>query len=957
MRTARPIVLLAAACLFPAALLDAAPIASILESAREIPLAYEVDVVVVGGSSCAVTAAVTAAEQGAKVFLAAPRTFLGDDLCGTLRLSLADDQALDDPLAERIFGNRRSAEPLKVKRALDAALIDAGVHFLFGCYPTDVLRDAAGEPCGIVMANRAGRQAVVAKIIIDATQRATIARIAGAAVTAWPAGEQTCQRILILPEGAAAVERTLRLPMPEPSWRCFALAEQVARDRTWQDGQLRASESFFFVPPDPIVARKTSSQWLSKSDTDVEHCRTSNVERLYVLSGSIDVPRREAARLLRPTGLMKLGRQVGSAAAREALGLPRPQSPHVAGGGAARTTSLDTRESLRGLRSIGNASVSVPAAEKPLPIWGEYDVVVIGGGTSGAPAAIGATRRGAKTLVVEYQEGLGGMGTVGLIGKPYHGLDIGFTREVPFPHPDGHVEEKMEWYRREIRKAGGEIWLTSMGCGAVLQGQRVAGAVVATPLGRGAVLAKVVIDATGNADVAAAAGAGTRFGAEPEDIALQGTGLPVRPLRRSYVNSDYLLVEEADMPDVWAALVGTRQTMPTSQYDAGTLIQSRERRRVVGDHTLTYLDQVIGRTYPDSIVYSASDYDSHGYPCQAFFALLPHDEKSRKANHPAMGGACYTPYRCLLPRGLDGLLVIGTGLDAERDALAMVRMQRDMQNQGYAAGVAAAMAAAAGCATREIDVRALQEHLVALGNLPEEVLSHDDNFPFPNSRVADAVGKLIAPDRQQAAMALAVVLAHASCAEPLLKRAYAESDGEPRLTYAKILGFFGDREVVPTLADALDRATWDAKILQGIAAEYAHLPTPVDALVLALGGTGDPRALPPILRKLELLDGETTLSHHRCIALALEQLGDPAAAAPLARLLRKPGMRGHAMTQLEPLYQDRDKRRREGALREIVLARALYRCGDSDELGETILKEYQKDLRGLFARHASIVLK
>jgi hypothetical protein len=93
------------------------------------------------------------------------------------------------------------------------------------------------------------------------------------------------------------------------------------------------------------------------------------------------------------------------------------------------------------------------------------------------------------------------------------------------------------------------------------------------------------------------------------------------------------------------------------------------------------------------------------------------------------------------------------------------------------------------------------------------------------------------------------------------------------------------------------------------------------------------------------------------VALALEQIGDPSAAEPLARLLDKPGMGGHAMRELEPLYdRQRELRRREGPLREIVLARALYRCGDHEGRGEAILREYQQDLRGLLARHATAVL-
>ena len=114
----------------------------------------------------------------------------------------------------------------------------------------------------------------------------------------------------------------------------------------------------------------------------------------------------------------------------------------------------------------------------------------------------------------------------------------------------------------------------------------------------------------------------------------------------------------------------------------GTFIQTRERRRVLGEHVLAYLDQIAGRTYDDSIVLSGSDYDSHGYPSERYFALIPHTKKTLKANHPAPGGTCFTPYRCLLPRGLDGILVIGLAISMDRDASAMVRMQKDMHNQG-----------------------------------------------------------------------------------------------------------------------------------------------------------------------------------------------------------------------------------------------------------------------------------
>jgi len=437
----------------------------------------------------------------------------------------------------------------------------------------------------------------------------------------------------------------------------------------------------------------------------------------------------------------------------------------------------------------------------------DVDVAVVGGATHAVSAAVAAGRQGARVLMVEYQPALGGTATLGMIGRPYHGERVGFSREVPFPDEEHNLEHKMEWYRREVRDAGGEIWLEAMGSGVLVEDGVVKGAVVATPAGRALALADVVIDATGNADLAAVAGAETTYGAtERGRIAMQGAGLPERPLQSDYVNTDYLLVDESDAVDVWRALVGARGGMTETLFDVGPLLQTRERRRLVGGHVLRYLDQICGRTYPDTIVLSSSDYDSHGYPSDPCFALIPHTPESRKANHAAPGGSCYTPYRCLLPKGLDGLLVVGLGISMERDATALVRMQHDLANQGYAAGVAAAMACREGRTPRAIDVRLLQQHIVEVGNLPEEVLEHEDSFPLPENEVKRAARDVAAEDRPLACRALAVVLTQRETALPHLKAAYERAAGESRLLYARVLGFLGQDEVVPELVAALRAA-------------------------------------------------------------------------------------------------------------------------------------------------------
>ena len=125
------------------------------------------DVVVVGGSTGAVSAAASAAAEGRTVFLVADRTYLGEYLCAHQRLWLAPDEEASSELARRLFPEKGPARPLHVKRTLDRALEDAGVRFLFCSFVTDFLRDAEGRPAGVVIANRTGLQAIPAKTIVD----------------------------------------------------------------------------------------------------------------------------------------------------------------------------------------------------------------------------------------------------------------------------------------------------------------------------------------------------------------------------------------------------------------------------------------------------------------------------------------------------------------------------------------------------------------------------------------------------------------------------------------------------------------------------------------------------------------------------------------------------------------------------------------------------------------------
>ena len=871
---------------------------------------------------------------------------------------------------------------LHVKQALDRALLEANVSFLTGSYATDVLRDAEGKPSGIVMANRSGRQAVVAKVVIDASERGAVARLAGARFQPYPAGPQLFTRVILAGEAPSskgvtakrlpgdyeapitagprksagrsvagkAFECSLRIDMKDGSFRSFAEAEQVALDRTFVKSLLDGADSLFQVPPDPMAGEVSlAGEWPGAAEVGLACFKPAGVARFYVLGGCADLPRAAAERLLRPLALMAVGARIGAAAAAEAKGLPAPKGVSRTVRNEAADRRGEVKEFLAGVRPFQTATVTVPSAKGALPVLGEYDVVVVGGGTCGAPAGIASGRQGARTLVVEQLHGMGGIGTLGMIGLYCFGNVCGFTSEydqgVKELGADVNVNGKREWWRRANRKAGTELWFGAIGCGTLVDGNRVTGVIVATPDGRGVVLAKNVVDATGNSDVAAAAGAACMF-LGSEEIAVQGVGLSPRQLGASYINSDFGYANDCDAGDLW--LFGVRgRARADNVWDVSQLVQSRERQRIVGDAFLTPLDIVNTRTFPDTVVQARSNFDSHGYTiADICYVCGPNTPRVYMAN---------IPYRAMLPKGFENIIVSGLGISAHRDAMPIIRMQPDVQNMGYVAGVAAATASREGTSVRAIKVKELQAHLVEKGVLPKDVLEWQDSWPINPERLTLAVKNV-----GNASTDVSLVLDHADEALPLLRQAYAAAQTpEARLCYANVLGILGDATGVSTLVDAVEKTPEEPQLSLHWSERLGRRMSDLDTYMVALGRTRDKRALEPLLAKVKAMDASSPFYSFRAVTLALEALGDPAAAKPLADLLQKPGLGGYAMNSVSAIsdYGYGNGNERNLALRELALARALYRCGDCEGVAEKVLKSYALDLRGVYALHATAVLK
>jgi hypothetical protein len=180
------------------------------------------------------------------------------------------------------------------------------------------------------------------------------------------------------------------------------------------------------------------------------------------------------------------------------------------------------------LRKDGREFV-VKEEARSLPVAASPDVLVLGGGVAGLAAAIAAGRTGANTLLVERGNCLGGTATAGMMAlfyTPYrcaHGIPKAiFDRLIAaggaFPGEVISVDpEIFKGVAFEMAtEAGVSILLHTVCADVIMEGRRVRGVVIENKGGRQALVAQCVVDTTGDADIAAHAGAPTVKGREAD---------------------------------------------------------------------------------------------------------------------------------------------------------------------------------------------------------------------------------------------------------------------------------------------------------------------------------------------------------------------------------------------------------------------------------------------------------
>ncbi len=421
---------------------------------------------------------------------------------------------------------------------------------------------------------------------------------------------------------------------------------------------------------------------------------------------------------------------------------------------------------------------------RTIPVCDEADVVVCGGGVAGVAAAVGAARAGARAILVERYGFLGGLATGGLV-ITVPPLDNGINSDVrrrlerartyqlcanagDDPSVDGLIAVDPEILKYELQEllleSGAELLLHTGVVSCLSDGGRVTGVVVENKAGRSALRAGVVVDTTGDGDLAAFAGAAFELDASPLPVTLMSTVAGVDTERaleqlggnwgrlRSLVESaiasgelsfDLEVHAKEGAPGVFAAELcypGQINLWSGSMFgvngiDPGDLTKAEI---VTRRHTMTliaFLRERLAGFEHARLECSAVDVGVRGTRRVTGLASPSlHDVMATSfadtIAKPYMGRAMRIPYRSLVPRDVDGLLFAGRCLSAEPDAMVQLRLIPVCFATGQAAGLAAALAARQHVAPRDLAVEQIQDGLGRQGMelglpelLPDDVVS------------------------------------------------------------------------------------------------------------------------------------------------------------------------------------------------------------------------------------------
>lgn len=460
-------------------------------------------------------------------------------------------------------------------------------------------------------------------------------------------------------------------------------------------------------------------------------------------------------------------------------------------------------------RPAGAQSIILP--QRRAQLAAEVDVLVVGGGPAGIGAALGAADAGASVVLAERYGFLGGNATAALVMPlmSFHTdrptLESGQAKLFPTDHGPGEpviagvlerLLERLIAMRGAIRpsldtgyvvpfdpelfkgvaldlldEAGASLLLHAFASDVLMKEGRIDGVIFETKSGPLVVRARAVVDATGDGDIAARAGA-------PYEIGRESDGL-VQPMTLMFRIADFereaFLAYAREHPDQWRGVLGlwdlvqqataageldlpredilffatphprevsvnsTRVTgvLATDVWDltraefvarrqlrqiamflqkyvpgfadsyvvqSGVHVGVRETRRIKGDYLLTAQDILGACKFEDVIARGSYPVDIHN----------PTGKGTILKKLPP-GEAYDIPLRCLLPQGIENLLVAGRCISGTHEAHSSYRVMPIAIATGQAAGVVAGLVAGERCGTRELRASRIQDELLRQG--------------------------------------------------------------------------------------------------------------------------------------------------------------------------------------------------------------------------------------------------
>jgi len=457
-------------------------------------------------------------------------------------------------------------------------------------------------------------------------------------------------------------------------------------------------------------------------------------------------------------------------------------------------------------------TIREPARETPVRM--EVDVLVVGGGPAGIIAAQAAASDGLKVALIDNRSFVGGNMTIGLPilgflgqkgnqiikGLPQKFIDRLKGVDAASEHRPCPLHMSLTLVEPEavkniglkvLEEAGVKVLLYVFAAGVVMEGDTLQGVIIESKSGREVILAKTVVDCTGDADIAFKAGVeceqgNEEGGAQPPTLMFCMGGVDTEKLRmsiaeepRTYLtdfipaeyfgqNNQFIVVglrsvmqkaREAgyNLPvertilitglregEVWVnmsrvngvdgtnpesltfgEIEGRKQVEEIQRYlkafvpgfeqamftKMAPFLGIRETRRIVGNYVMTAEDILSCRRFEDAIAVASYPLDIH---------------------HPEGGGCTLTwcgdsydiPYRSLVPRRVQNLLVAGRSISTTHEAMSAIRVMAPCMAMGEAAGRAAKIAVRKGVTPSEIDVNELRGELLEAGAyLGEDVLS------------------------------------------------------------------------------------------------------------------------------------------------------------------------------------------------------------------------------------------